>query len=364
MMDRYITRTPRNNNNRIKKGLPGNYLTVIQLNCGSGGLNAVKQTELKKFLYESQPDIVLLQETWFNDKYSPHFTGYSIVYKNRINTYKTTGGGVAILIRESAGLIYTPIPNITAPDDKSTDIIQANLKWNGREIIVTSIYNPPVSSRPRNLQGFSAEYTLSACIRTGSNHIIGGDFNAHSTTWDSAPDVIESEEGAEIEEWLRDNSATLGNSGDPTLRHATTGRQSAVDLSIHLGDVVITDWRTIPALGFSDHAAIAFSVRREYVAGEGERARQRTTARETKFCYDKADWKKFNRYFDIAYRNFVDSPRKRQIKRKRKRNASRYRFVTRPRSNPLELENRRVSAAFRTAMKTIPQGCRLDPVPW
>ena len=98
-MDRYITRTPRNNNNRIKRGLPGNYLTVIQLNCGSGGLNAVKQTEFKKFLYESQPDIVLLQETRFNDKYRPHFTGYSIVYRNRLNTYKTTGGGVAILIR-------------------------------------------------------------------------------------------------------------------------------------------------------------------------------------------------------------------------------------------------------------------------
>ena len=51
---------------------------------------------------ESQPDIVLLQETWFNNTYSPHFIGYSMVNRNRLNTYKTTGGGVAILIRESA----------------------------------------------------------------------------------------------------------------------------------------------------------------------------------------------------------------------------------------------------------------------
>ena len=85
-MDRYITRTPRINNNRIKKGLPGNYLTVIQLNCGTGGLSAVKQIEFKKFLYESQPDIVLLQETWFNDTNSPHFIGYSMVNRNRLNT--------------------------------------------------------------------------------------------------------------------------------------------------------------------------------------------------------------------------------------------------------------------------------------
>ena len=105
--------------------------------------------------------------------------------------------GVAILIRESAGLKYTPLLNITAPDDNCTDIIQAQIKWNGRDIIFTSLYNPPVSSRPRDLQGFSEEYTLSACVRQGLNHIIGGDFNARSITWDSAEDVVESEEGAE-----------------------------------------------------------------------------------------------------------------------------------------------------------------------
>ena len=63
------------------------------------------QLEFKKFLYDAQPDIVLLKETWFNDKQSPNFSGYSMVKRNRLNTYKTIGGGVAILIRESTGLI-------------------------------------------------------------------------------------------------------------------------------------------------------------------------------------------------------------------------------------------------------------------
>ena len=52
-----------------------------------------KKTELNKFLYEVQPDIVLLQETWFSDKKSPHFNGYVMVKKNRSATYKTIGGG-------------------------------------------------------------------------------------------------------------------------------------------------------------------------------------------------------------------------------------------------------------------------------
>ena len=172
-MDRYITKTPNNNNNRIAKGPAGNNLTVIQLNCGTGGLISVsKQQELKKFLYEAQPDIVLLHETWFSDKHSPKFNGYSMVKRNRLNTYKTTGGGVTILIRESAGINYTPLADLTAPDDKCTVIIQAKIKWNGRDFVATSLYNPPVSSRPRERQGFSAEYTLTACARQGLNHFI------------------------------------------------------------------------------------------------------------------------------------------------------------------------------------------------
>ena len=207
-MDRYITRTPNNNRQRLIKGPANHNLMVIQLNCGPGGLNSIKKLELENYLYNTQPDIVLLQETWFKDKKTPQFHGYSMIHRNRLPTYKTTGGGVAILIRESAGITFAPITEITAPDDQCTDIVQAKIKWKGRDLTVTSLYNPPVSSRPRNRQGFSAEYTLSACARHGTNHIIGGDFNAHSMTWDSAEDVVESEEGDQIVEWLRENDAT------------------------------------------------------------------------------------------------------------------------------------------------------------
>ena len=124
---------------------------AIQLNCGTGSLTgAPKKLEFNKFLYEVQPDIVLLQETWFSDKKNPHFNGFSMVNMNHSKTYKTTGGGVAIIIRESAGIKYTPLPDLTAPDDECTDIIQAKLKWTGRELVVISLYNPPVTSRPKD----------------------------------------------------------------------------------------------------------------------------------------------------------------------------------------------------------------------
>ena len=79
-MDRFVTRTPNNNSRRILKGPAGNTLMVIQLNCGTGGLTGVlKNLEFNKFLYEVQPNIFLLQETWFSDKKTPHFNGYSMV---------------------------------------------------------------------------------------------------------------------------------------------------------------------------------------------------------------------------------------------------------------------------------------------
>ena len=370
-MDKYVTRNPNINKERTIRGPANHTLQVIQLNCGPGGLNSTKRLELNNFLYAKQPDIVLLQETWFKDNVIHQFHGYSMIQRNRHTSYKTTGGGVAILLRESAGFTYAPINEATAPNDQCSDIIHAKLKWNCRELIVTSLYNPPVSSRPRGRQGFSADYTLSACARNGTNHIIGGDFNAHSMTWDLGEEVVETEEGDQIVEWLLENGATLGNTGEPTLRHATTGRWSAIDLSIQMGEACISDWRTIPDLGFSDHVTISFNVRWDNTV-TGERERTRTAKKETKFCYKKADWKKFNRRFEKAYREFVDVPRKRRVRRKRhikskflsEKHRNAFRYVTRSRSNPVELESRRILSAFQDAMKTIPQGCRKDPVPW
>ena len=139
-----------------------------------------------------------------------------------------------------------------------------------------------------------------------------------------------------------------------------------MDLLIHMGEAFISDWRTIPALGFSDQVTISFNIGWDNLTATGEKVRQRTTKRETKFCFAKADWKRFNLIFDNAYREFVDTPRKRRIRRKRhiksKFYRNKFRYITRPRSNPVELENRRISAAFRATMKTLPQGCRQDPV--
>ena len=57
----------------ISRSLNSIVAQETQLWYGHSILSAVKQLELKKFLYETQPDIVLLQETWFNGTHSPYF---------------------------------------------------------------------------------------------------------------------------------------------------------------------------------------------------------------------------------------------------------------------------------------------------
>jgi hypothetical protein len=41
-----------------------------------------------------------------------------------------------------------------------------------------------------------------------------------------------------------------------------------------------------------------------------------------------------------------------------------WKVTSKPRTEEVELENRKILSAFRAAAKTLPQGCRKDPVPW
>ena len=114
------------------------------------------------------------------------------------------------------------------------------------------------------------------------------------TRWKLADDVVELEEGAAIEEWLREHDATLSNSGNST----------AVDLSIHTGEANITRWRTIPAIG---HVTIDCNVGWENLNATGQEVRQRTAAKNTKLCYAKANWKRFNAKIDKAYLDYAEN---------------------------------------------------------
>ena len=67
--------------------------------------------------------------------------------------------------------------------------------------------------------------------------------------------------------------------------------------------------------------------------------------------------------FHIAYINYKgDSPR--LIRERVKYSKRSWKVTSKSRTEEVELENRKILSAFRAAARTLPQGCRIDPVPW
>ena len=355
-MDRFVVRIPKTDKRKeIKQA--GHKLKTVQLNCGNGGIahsHLPHSIELREYLSKAQPDIVLLQETWLHQKSTVSFPGYVVLRQDRPADYAVKAGRVATLIRSGAGIKYEKIDADIAPNDRCTDVLVVKIVWYKHTFILTNIYSPPHSSRPYGRPAFTAD-TLTACLNRGPNQIIAGDFNAHSSIWDSREDILPNEDGESIEEWITSNGVQCANNGEPTYNCKTTKKKFAIDLAFHSGKIQVSDWRPVPEPSFSDHAAASFDIHWDDIERfPGETPRKRTTARVTKFCYDKADWKRFNRVFQDAYINYEDSPRIHDRKKK----------IEKRRTNIVEIESRNIANAFRRAMKIIPQGCRQDPVPW
>ena len=84
-MDKFVVRTPNQAQKKVIRQA-GHKLNTIQLNCGNKGIaqsHYPKSMELRNYLSNAQPDIVLLQETWLHKKSTVSFPGYTVLRKDR-----------------------------------------------------------------------------------------------------------------------------------------------------------------------------------------------------------------------------------------------------------------------------------------
>ena len=148
-------------------------LVVLQLNVR--GLNS-KKTQLKDIIdtsiNNSQPDLLLLSETWFTpNSPDPTIPGYSIYRGDR---HLKKGGGVAILA--SCKLRCTQRNDLSSKISESECITIAVTLRNGNTCLVSSMYRPPNSDASM----FLASYNSMLCAmkkEKPSNIIIGLDHN-------------------------------------------------------------------------------------------------------------------------------------------------------------------------------------------
>ena len=195
-------------------------LIIYSLNCNS--LNN-KLGELKNVIYERQPDVVCLCETWLSDRFVPRFHNYIAEWKHR----GAAGGGLGILIHKNVQFRPLDIP-IYIGGVLEAQAVRIYLK-NSEPLHILNIYNPN-----KNVTGDELDYYLG---RLGNRFLIIGDFNAHSPVLDTMVRTS-NPTGRSIEALLLDNAVSLINPINMgTYVDRTSGKFSCLDLCLSAPDL-------------------------------------------------------------------------------------------------------------------------------
>ena len=185
-------------------------LTILQWNCRS---IFRKLPEFKNYLNSLNhlPQIICLQETFLNLRYSPQIAGYKILRKDRCSYAAGAGGGICMFVRNDLSFTELNISHSALQGDE--EIMGITVK--GMNII--NIYNRPSNNlSPVLLNLVSANETFVFC----------GDFNAHHPAWGSAS---VNTSGSHLMRFIDNGDHVLLNTSVPT--HFTLSNQIQWSLS-------------------------------------------------------------------------------------------------------------------------------------
>lgn len=172
-----------------------NEITVIQLNINSIQ-SKTKRAEFQHFLQRHKPHLILLCETKLNKQHKLAFSGYNILRNDRTCN---SGGGTAICYSSSFVCEHLSTPSTI----KSFECCLLKLKLNdNKSIIVASIYKPPskvINNKSVPIKINPIEINDILNIDRNAYYIVGGDFNSHHTSWNSAHNCSN---GKEIFDWF------------------------------------------------------------------------------------------------------------------------------------------------------------------
>ena len=176
---------------------------ILQLNV-NGILSSAK--ELSEYLKKNQISVAAIQESKLRKKSkTPVFQGYSVIRKDRPRD--DGGGGLLTLVEESIEYEVLDTSQIEETPSQAHqwpfELLGVKVKLNNNPLNVFNYYVPPVS-RDRNYRpSLTSLLSFSA-----DDSIIAGDFNAHSSGWNSEIVVQDADVEARSDSFLEEIEAS------------------------------------------------------------------------------------------------------------------------------------------------------------
>ena len=184
-------------------------LNIAQWNGRSVKAN---KASLQQYLEVNKINIAILSETWSKPNIPVNFPAYNIVRKDRFDGK----AGVAIII--SKGINYS---ELQVTNNFNDEIIVCGVALHNLNVL--SMYCPP------NATVFSQDWK-NLLSQDVAPILIGGDFNAHNSTWDCSRN---DNKGAALLNAIDECNLVVLNTGSPTkLNNCLSNSRSAVDISL------------------------------------------------------------------------------------------------------------------------------------
>lgn len=258
---------------------PGPTIRVMQWNCA--GITASKRSALHQTLLDQQIDVALLSEIKLGRKDPFKIPGYQVHAQPRT----TTGGGVALLIKDDGSLVHSRKTLDTHTDPTEMVSVKLYAHLHPAPVTLTSVYLPPGNS-------------LNTSILDQISHddvLIAGDFNIHDPQWDThaAPDSA----GAEFAEWAARLGIAVTN--DPecytrVARHSSdAAKKSSPDITACGGNTSCDNWRLVNTVD-SDHRQIFYT----FTWNEDQHIPQKKKSYKATYSWHKADWDRYRMFIE------------------------------------------------------------------
>lgn len=210
-------------------------INILQWNAKS------LKKRIPELSYHSQTyDVILISETWLSEPDTICIKGFDIIREDRL---ASKGGGVAIFVHH--GIKYK-IKDILYCCGEKLEACSVDLYTNRGLLSIVSCYRPPQSYiKSEEWERFLDQFT-------NNSSFIGGDFNAHNTSWG---DPTNDYNGLQLESALLNLDLMVLNQGSSTYINPALNKESVLDLSlISLNLGLISRWQVLQDSG----AAIIF----------------------------------------------------------------------------------------------------------